>query len=84
MPDDVATHNSPAHDKQPMQLQHLRQPSTLLRALDDNKTHAQFLFAPDTVAFVVSTLKRLKLRRVVCVGTPRFERPVELPYERVW
>lgn len=49
----------------------LTRPTSLLSALDVNKTHAQFLFACSSVDYIVGELKRLGLINVLCIGTPR-------------
>jgi hypothetical protein len=45
-------------------------PTRLLRALDDDKTHAQYLFARKAAAYLIEQLEAQGRRTVVCIGMP--------------
>lgn len=51
----------------------LRRPSQLLYPLENKKTHAQYLFTDRSCQFLAGLLATLGFRRVLCVGTPRYE-----------
>lgn len=57
----------------PLTRRALVQPTHVLQPLNVDKTHAQYLFAGETLSHIVKELNRLKLRRVLCIGTPRYE-----------
>lgn len=52
----------------------LTRPSVLLRPLDNKKSNAQYLFTDRSSHFLLDILAALGYRRVLCVGTPRWER----------
>ncbi|XP_061620352.1 rRNA N6-adenosine-methyltransferase ZCCHC4 isoform X1 [Phyllopteryx taeniolatus] len=67
--DEVDAHA--AHVRVPVAAALLRQPSRLLRPLDNNKSYAQYLFTERTARFLLGTLAALGYNKVLCVGTPR-------------
>lgn len=71
-PSDAKLHSEHAVSS-PLTRRQLVQPTHVLRPLNVDKTHAQYLFAGETLSHIVNELNRLELRRVLCVGTPRYE-----------
>lgn len=49
----------------------LRRPSLLLRALENKKSNAQYLFADRSCHFLLDVFSGLGYRKVLCIGTPR-------------
>lgn len=49
----------------------LRRPTQLLRALENKKSNAQYLFADRSCHFLLDALSGLGYRKVLCIGTPR-------------
>ncbi|MCJ8738836.1 hypothetical protein PDJAM_G00040320 [Pangasius djambal] len=49
----------------------LRRPSLLLRALENKKSNAQYLFADRSCHFLLDVLSGLGYQKVLCIGTPR-------------
>lgn len=49
----------------------LRRPSLLLRALENKKSNAQYLFADRSCHFLLDVLSGLGYQKVLCMGTPR-------------
>eukprot|EP01134_Creolimax_fragrantissima_P008530 CFRG8530T1 len=52
-------------------LNSLLYPTRLLPALNNDKTNAQYFFSKQTTSHMVGEFKRLGLKNVLCVGTPR-------------
>ncbi|XP_071441061.1 rRNA N(6)-adenosine-methyltransferase ZCCHC4 [Hetaerina americana] len=49
----------------------IRRPSKLLKQLESSKKEAQYMFSDRSVNFIYSTLKKLNVTFVICIGAPR-------------
>ncbi|KAI5616357.1 zinc finger CCHC domain-containing protein 4 [Silurus asotus] len=56
----------------------LRRPSLLLRALENKKSNAQYLFADRSCHFLLDVLSGLRFNKVLCVGTPRLHELIKI------
>lgn len=54
----------------------LCKPSLMLKAMENKKTNAQYLFSEKAVEFTVSTLQTLGFNKVLCIGCPRIHEAV--------
>eukprot|EP00124_Ichthyophonus_hoferi_P005316 Ihof_evm1s739 gene=Ihof_evmTU1s739 len=75
-PKEIINHSKHQNDLQPMTNELLTHPTRLMRALDNNKTHAQFLFSNDTAEFLVNAIKNIGAKNVMCLGTPRMHEAI--------
>ncbi|KXJ18418.1 rRNA N6-adenosine-methyltransferase ZCCHC4 [Exaiptasia diaphana] len=59
-------------------LNELRHPSMILKPLENVKAQAQFLFSNQATQFLVSTIRKLGFKKVLCLGTPRVHEKIQL------
>ncbi|XP_078354555.1 rRNA N(6)-adenosine-methyltransferase ZCCHC4-like isoform X2 [Oculina patagonica] len=64
-----------AHDYE--QAGDLSKPTAILRPRENEKTQAQYLFSRKATEFLVSMLKDLGFKNVLCVGTPRIHEEIQ-------
>jgi hypothetical protein len=55
----------------------LTQPTKLLTPHDNKKSNAQYFFSESSCQLLVSEMKRLKVTKVLCVGTPRLHEVIQ-------
>ncbi|VEN51993.1 unnamed protein product [Callosobruchus maculatus] len=55
----------------------LEHPSEILPPLEQNKKEAQYLFSSASVAAIVNIFKKLEIRNVICIGTPRIHEHIQ-------
>ncbi|XP_032229793.2 rRNA N6-adenosine-methyltransferase ZCCHC4 [Nematostella vectensis] len=62
-------------------LSELRKPSIILKPLQNQKVHAQYLFSVKATTFIVNTIKKLEFKKVLCLGTPRIHGMIQCTTE---
>ncbi|KAF5898164.1 zinc finger CCHC domain-containing protein 4, partial [Clarias magur] len=70
-----ASHQSLSDD---VTVARLRRPSLLLRALENKKSNAQYLFADRSCHFLLDVLCGLGFKKVLCIGTPRLHELIKI------
>lgn len=53
-----------------LSLKKLSSPTLLLQPKEANKSNAQFFFTTNAIEFVVQTLQKFNVKRVICIGAP--------------
>ncbi|XP_060749983.1 rRNA N6-adenosine-methyltransferase ZCCHC4 [Tachysurus vachellii] len=78
LPDEWSAHASHRALSDDITVARLRRPSLLLRALENKKSNAQYLFADRSCHFLLDVLSGLGYRKVLCVGTPRLHELIKI------
>lgn len=69
------------HNVQKLDKHDLFHPSLkVLKALDSNKTNAQYFLTPKSLNFLVKSLKTLDFTHVICMGMPRLHEILQCPF----
>ena len=74
--------NIESHESDPkrenLSIEDLCKPTTIsASASGDNKKEAQYFFTIKTVDFLLDTFKRLKYKRIICIGSPTIHEAIQ-------